>query len=120
VKPKAEGGAGKSAATGITSSARVLAFLTKYLKSELHPFRLEVRELLHKLAEEQRVPDLSPQLFRRILDATPEPVRPIVHHAPVDRHARALGIPPVRRGAQARRHLRGARPGHEDASSRRL
>lgn len=77
VKPKADGGAGKSAGDWNHIGRAVLAFLTKYLKSELHPFRLEVREQLRKLPEEQRVPDLSPQLFRRILDVTPEPVRPI-------------------------------------------
>lgn len=77
VKPKAEGGAGKSAADWNHVMRAVLAFLSRYLKSELHPFRLEVREQLHKLAEEQRVPDLSPALFRRILDASAEHVRPI-------------------------------------------
>lgn len=77
VKPAAEGGGGKSAAYWNHVARAVLAFLSKYLKSELHPFRLEVREQLRKLAEEERVPDLTPILFRRILDATPAPVQPM-------------------------------------------
>lgn len=75
--PVDQGGAGKSPADWNHIVRGVLAFLTRYLKSELHPFRLEVREKVHRLAEEQRVPDLSPALFRSILDHLPEHVRPM-------------------------------------------
>lgn len=73
----AEGGAGKSAADWNHVARALLTFLSRYLKSELHPFRLAVRELLVLLPEEERVPDLSPALFRTILDQMPEPVRAI-------------------------------------------
>lgn len=54
----------------------VSAFLTQYLGHKHHVFRLELMPKLSKLAEESRVPDLSPALFRRILEQAPEYVRP--------------------------------------------
>lgn len=54
----------------------VSAFCSQYLGNKHHPFRLELMPKLVKLAEESRVPDLSPALFRRILEQVPEYVRP--------------------------------------------
>lgn len=51
-------------------------FLTRYLGNKHHPFALEVRALMPRDVEEERVPDLTPALFWRILAAAPEHVRP--------------------------------------------
>lgn len=80
-------GWGKSAADWNHVGRFVSAFLTVYLSppgatgkrariGKVHPFRLQVVASIPTLDEEERVPDLSPELFARILEATPEHVRP--------------------------------------------
>lgn len=57
--------------------ARLIStFLTVYLANKRHAFALEVRGLIPRDVEEERVPDLTPALFWRILEHAAEHVRP--------------------------------------------
>ncbi|MDB4874417.1 MAG: hypothetical protein JWM41_863 [Gemmatimonadetes bacterium] len=49
----------------------VRAFLTKYLGSARHEFRERLGKLTPMLPEDERVPDISPELFARIRDQLP-------------------------------------------------
>lgn len=79
-------GWGKSAADWNHVARFVSAFLTTYRAPAGHPkakqlgridpFRVQVVARIPMLTEEERVPDLSPELFWRIMAIVPEHVRP--------------------------------------------
>ncbi len=54
----------------------VSAFLTKYLGDVYHPFRRQVVTHIPTMEENERVPDLSPEMFWKIIEKAPEYVRP--------------------------------------------
>lgn len=54
----------------------ISAFLSKHLGDVYHPFRRQVVPLIPTAPENERVPDISPDLFWKIIDAAPEHVRP--------------------------------------------
>jgi integrase len=87
VAPKAEGGAGKSSGDWNRLVAAVSRFLSIYLAdpkrqpkgNKYHPFRLELMAKIEKLAEVERVPDLTPDVFTAIVRKLPEHIRPCVY-----------------------------------------
>ena len=67
---------GKSPSDWMHLRRAVSAFLTKYLGSEHHPFRTtEVMPHIPTVEENERVPDLTPELFWRIVARTPAHVQ---------------------------------------------
>lgn len=54
----------------------ISAFLSKYLGDVYHPYRRQVVTRIPTADENERVPEISPELFWKIIDASPEYVRP--------------------------------------------
>jgi integrase len=67
----------KSAADWNHVVRAVRAFLTKYLGSERHEFREKIGKLTPMLPEDERVPDLTPEIFGHLLAALPESAKVI-------------------------------------------
>jgi integrase len=51
-------------------------FLSVHLGSKMHPFRHEVVAAIPTAAEEERVPELTPAQFRRLVECVREDIRP--------------------------------------------
>ena len=68
-------GWGRSGADWNHLRRAVSAFLTVVLGDKYHPFRRRVMASFPKASERPRVPDLTPELFFRILDGVPEGLR---------------------------------------------
>ena len=67
----------KSAADWNHVVRAVRAFLTKYLGSAHHEFREKIGSVTPMLPEDERVPDLTPEVFGRLLVALPEHAKSI-------------------------------------------
>lgn len=84
---KVDGGAGKSTADWNRLVAAVSRLLSIYLAdpkrqpkgNKYHPFRLELMALAEKQPEEERVPDLTPEVFFAIIQALPPHVQPCIY-----------------------------------------
>lgn len=66
---------GKSAADWNHVRRAVSRFLTLFLRDKFHPMRRQVMASFPSRKEIERVPDLSPAIFLRLVDAAPSPAR---------------------------------------------